>query len=67
MGKHGPKGDEPDPKNKKYDDFEAGMVGLSNKYEIQALRNYLWANGKFQVDPVSYHAYDDARFLLTML
>ena len=28
------------------------MVGLKTKYETQALRNYLWANGKYTMAPV---------------
>ena len=52
VGVHGPKGTKPAEKDKKKEDFEAINMGLDNSYQIQAVRNYLIANGNMTIQPV---------------
>lgn len=40
---------------KKIQDQEAMQLGLQNKYQASALREYLWSNGKHTVVPVIHH------------
>ena len=52
-GVHGPKGDKPPSSWKKLRDAEGEGLGLSTKFETEALRNYLWANGQLTLKHVS--------------
>ena len=52
VGVHGPKGRPPPDDYRNVDDEEAINVGLQSKWQIDALRNYLWANHKLMVKPV---------------
>ena len=53
VGVHGFKGPKPPSSFKKVDDFQAVEVGLEDKFQLEAVRGYLFSNGKMSLKPVS--------------
>lgn len=53
VGVHGIKGARPPNSFKDKDDFEGIELGLEDKWAMEALRRYLWANGEMVAKSVS--------------
>ena len=51
-GCHGPKGTKPPNEYKGLQDEQALQAGLDDRYEVDAVKNYLVANGRFMLKTV---------------